>query len=174
MRKSSNPSRPTHAAQLPDPGNTVRAADEGSYLPPYCQPAQKGQVPPKAEQHARTRELAGPWVAGVARLQSMPPLAGFSFHRWGRVCLDCAELVERWGAEMQQLGWSVEDAFGIHPKVPGTAVQCYGLGVLLNGGKLVELTAAGATIERPNGVRHKFIRPPVQSAVPIWTAGDKR
>lgn len=113
--------------------------------------------------------VAHSWQASVAQLQHMPVLAGFAVVRWEQVCLDCAALVDGWGAEMLRLGWSAEDAFGVHPNAPGAAVHCYGLGVLLNGGSVVAMTAAGAVIEGVTKVRQSFTRRRAQGAVPIWT-----
>lgn len=72
---------------------------------------------------------------------------------------------------MRQLGWSVEDAFGIHPEVPGTAVHCYGLGVMLGDSHVVEMTDSFARIEMRNGVRQTFKRSSILEAVPIWAVG---
>ena len=73
-------------------------------------------------------------MAGVARLQNMPPMVGFTFERWGRVCLDCAGLLAAMGRRCA--GWDGASRTGSASiPAPGAAVNCYGLGVLLNGAR---------------------------------------
>lgn len=120
---------------------------------------------------ARACGDADPWAAGIAELQRMLPLDGFSPDQWMLVQRGCAALLEGWGAEMRRLGWNTADAFGVHPEVPGTAVCCYGLGVLLNGGSVVEMTKAGAKVRCRSGAHQSFTRLAGTGAVPIWTAG---
>ncbi len=71
---------------------------------------------------------------------------------------------------MRALGWSTVDAFGAHPTAPAVAVRSYGLGLLLNGGRVVEMTGTGAGIELRNGVRQTFMRGSGTGAVPVWDA----
>ena len=109
------------------------------------------------------------WIAGVAILQRMPLLPGFSPGRWRTMVQDCASLLDQWGAEMHRLGWSAVDGFGVHPWACGGAVQCYGLGILLNGKSVTELTSTKATIDCLGGVCQSFTRRSATGAVPIWT-----
>ncbi len=90
--------------------------------------------------------------------------------RWALLCSDCSSLLERHGGDMRALGWSTADAFGAHPTAPAAAVCCYGLGLLLNGGREVEMTGMGATIELRNAVRQTFLRGSGTGAAPIWDA----
>jgi len=108
------------------------------------------------------------WAAGIAKLQEMLPLKGFALDRWTMICMDCARLLEQHGDDMRALGWSTVDAFGAHPTAPAVAVRSYGLGLLLNGGRVVEMTGTDAGIELRNGVRQTFMRVPSGSAVPVW------
>ncbi len=111
---------------------------------------------------------ADPWAAGVADLQRMTPLDGFTSMQWTQTGIDAAELLRTYGTDMHRLGWDAADAFGLHPDVLGRAVRAWGLALLLDGGRVVEITAAGATIERPNGVRQSFTRRSGNGAVPAW------
>jgi len=88
------------------------------------------------------------------------------------VQLDCAALLDQHGAKMRRLGWSAEEACGIHPTSPWAAIHCYGLGPLLDGRKVVDLTATGATIEHAGGVRLTFARRPMPGVVAIWSVGS--
>lgn len=108
------------------------------------------------------------WVAGMKRIQRMLPPKGFVFDRWALVCSDCARLLEQHGVELRRLGWSAEDAFGAHPSAPAAAVRCYGLGLLLGGGEVVELAADHTRVKRPSGALLTFRRTANPGAVPIW------
>ena len=112
-----------------------------------------------------------PWAAGIAKLQIMYPLDGFSMSQWKWVQHGCTSLLASHGAEMTRLGWTVEDAFGAHPGVPGSAIHAYGLGLLLGDGKVVEMTESGARIETRRGVGQSFTRRSNAWSVPIWTVG---
>lgn len=98
----------------------------------------------------------------------MLPPKGFSSDRWELLCSDCTRLLEHHGDDLRRLGWSTVDAFGVHPTAPAVAVRCYGLGLLLKGAKVIELTDAGAKIEMPSGARQTFARMSGTGAVPIW------
>ena len=111
---------------------------------------------------------AGTWAAGVKRLQRMLIPKGFASDRWALICADCARLLEQHGADLRRLGWSIEDAFGAHPHAPAVAARCYGLGLLMNGGELVDLTERSAGIKLPSGARHTFVRAANTGAVPLW------
>ena len=115
-----------------------------------------------------------PWADGVAQLRRMMPLDGFSVAQWHQIATDAAALLTAWGNEMHQLGWSAADAFGIHPDVLGRAVRGWGLALLLDGGRVVDVTAAGATIKRLNGVQQSFTRRSGNGAVPVWEIGPAR
>ena len=126
------------------------------------------RIRPRAEPLPPAGDEVAAWAQGVARLQKMPPLPGFAAVRWASVVGDCARLLAHNGPDLRRLGWGVEDAFGVHPDAPGDAVHCYGLGLLLNGGNVVELTGQAAVIKLPNGVRQTFRRSARAGAVPVW------
>ena len=130
-----------------------------------CPPADELPTPPTAIEPSQS----DPWAAGIARLQRMQPPLGFSVDAWKLVRLGCARLLCTHGDEMRRLGWSTEDAFGVHPHAPAPAIHCYGLGVLLNDSRVVVMTRGGATVELSGGIRHSFTRRPMPEAVPIWT-----
>lgn len=108
------------------------------------------------------------WAAGVKRLQRMLPPKGFAIDRWAMICTDCPRLLEQHGADLRRLGWATTDAFGAHPHAPAAAVRCYSLGLLMNGGSLVDLSEQGATISLPSGAQHRFVRVGGKDAVPLW------
>lgn len=119
-------------------------------------------------------QSADPWAAGVADLQRMAPLDGFTSSQWARIGRDAANLLRTRGADMHRLGWDAADAFGLNPDVLGRAVRAWGLALLLDAGRVVDMTAAGAVIERPNGVRQSFTRRSGNGAVPAWEMSIRR
>ncbi len=112
------------------------------------------------------------WAAGIAHLQKMPPLDGFSFPQWRRVQQGCATLLASHGKEMRRLGWTAEDGFGVHPDVPVAGVHCYGLGIVLGDSRVIEMTDKFARLLLRSGVTQSFTRLPSPWAVPIWTVAS--
>lgn len=108
------------------------------------------------------------WRTGVSRVQAMPPPIGFPPERWRQVQQDTARLLDEHGGELHGLGWSATDLFGVHPAVPGVAVCCAGLAVVLGGARVVEATPEQAVFVRPNGARLTYRRAPSSEAVPLW------
>ena len=113
--------------------------------------------------------VSDPLAAGVVRLQRMRPLAGFTPRRWRLVQLGCASLLRSHGHSLLQLGWSAEDAFGVHPDALGAAVRCYGLGLLLQDGDVMAMSETSASIRCGDGSRQTYMRgvmPP--ETVLVW------
>lgn len=111
---------------------------------------------------------ADAWSSGIARIQRMLAPAGFALDRWAQIATDCAALIERHGGDLRRLGWSTAEVFGAHPDAPAVAVRCYGLGLLIGGGEVVELTAEHARIARPSGAALTYRRASNPGAVPVW------
>ncbi len=109
-----------------------------------------------------------PWYDGVAAMQMMPSPPRWTDRRWWRACLDAAALLEVHGADLQGLGWTASDVFGLHPEAPGGAVDAFGLALLLGGGMVAELTGDGAMILRPSGAQLTMRRGSRRAAVPAW------
>ena len=127
--------------------------------------------PVKSSQLENSTSTTDPWAAGVADLARMTPPDGFTYSQWRRIGSDAAELLHTHGADMHRHGWDAADAFGVHPDALGRAVRAWGLALLLDGGRVVDVTDIGATIERPNGVRQSFTRRSGSGAVPVWEIG---
>ena len=112
-----------------------------------------------------------PWADGVAKLQTIDRLIGFSPQQWRQAQYGCATLLASHWEDMTRLGWTVEDAFGLHSEAGGNAVQCSGLGVLLGNGKVIEMTDQSARIVLRTGSMQTFRRRPnIWGTVPIWDA----
>ena len=111
------------------------------------------------------------WNEGVARLQHMQPLPGFSVFAWALIRRGCAELLLDWGTELERLGWSTCEVWGCHPSAPGPAVHVYGLGLLVRDGAVVRVAADAAIIRTAGGALQSYTRRTHPEAVPIWTLG---
>jgi hypothetical protein len=79
--------------------------------------------------------------------------------RWHQAIVDAATFISEWGAQAQAFGWTERELFGL-PDVPDRPRPSYqrlsrydqtGLGWLLQGRRVVELTKDKAVIETANG-----------------------
>ena len=74
-----------------------------------------------------------------------------------------------WGKQAADLGWSTPDLFGAHPKAPAARFSCMGLLLLVNGGRVIAITAETAVIQLQSGARLTYTRrPPEAECVPLW------
>jgi hypothetical protein len=103
------------------------------------------------------------WAEGFARLNSNEPPADVPPHRWLRFIDDCGHFLDGgWAARVTALGWGPLDLFGCKRERPFARLEHAGLLWLLNGRKLVALTANGAVIETPSGNRQTYRRSPIE------------
>jgi hypothetical protein len=107
------------------------------------------------------------------RLPSVP-LGDYSSARWATLRRDVDDFAaSAWSAQAAALGWSELDLFGVHATRPAIRVDQAGLVVLLDGCKIVELSANGAILETPAGARQSYRRKPEQPGrVLIWELGS--
>ena len=110
------------------------------------------------------------WVEGLARLDPACPPHDVPLQRWAQFIEDGRQFIgQGWAAQAQGLGWSALDLFGCHEAAPFARIAQQGLLWLLNGRRLVALTAGGATIETSNGGRLSYRRAPGEAGqVPVW------
>ena len=74
-----------------------------------------------------------------------------------------------WAIQAHELGWTVLDLFGAHKIAPEARWDCAGLVVLIGGGRVVAMTDASATIQRPSGSPLSYSRTPaLPDAMPLW------
>ena len=79
--------------------------------------------------------------------------------RWAQFIDDArAFLASGFSGQAQVLGWTNTDLFGCDDERPYARIDCMGLVWLLNGDRLVALTADAAVIERESGARLLFRR----------------
>jgi len=63
-----------------------------------------------------------------------------------------------WAEEAARLGWTDLDLFGVDGDRPYTRIDGLGLVPALDGCKIVALSAEGAILETPGGVRQSYRR----------------
>ena len=102
------------------------------------------------------------WAEALARLDPMRPPGDMSPKRWLRFIDDCGRFLDSgWAAHAAKLNWHPLDLFGCDRERPFARVDHAGLLWLLNGRKLVALTADTAAIATPSGGTLTFRRRPV-------------
>ena len=89
------------------------------------------------------------------------PLGDSPPRRWAQLLADTEALIAGgWAAQARALGWTALDLFGCDPDRPFARIDQQGLCWLLNGRKVIALTATAATIETPTGARLTYRRSP--------------
>jgi hypothetical protein len=99
------------------------------------------------------------WAQGFARLDPDMPPADVPARRWQRFIDDCGRFIDSgWAERATSLGWGPVDLFGCDRERPIARLERAGLLWLLNGRKLVALTADTATIETLKGTHQTYRR----------------
>ena len=109
------------------------------------------------------------WAEALARLDLSRPPCDMSPKRWLQFIDDCGRFLDGgWAARADELGWGPLELFGCDRVNPFARLDRAGLLWLLNGGKLVALTAATATIETTGRARQTYRRSSIEvSAVAL-------
>ena len=103
------------------------------------------------------------WAEALARLDPMRPPGDVSPKRWLRFIDDCGRFLDSgWAIRAAKLNWHPLDLFGCDRERPFARLDHAGLSWLLNGRKLVALTADTAAIATPSGGSLTFRRRPVE------------
>lgn len=103
------------------------------------------------------------WAEALARLDPVCPPYDVPPKRWVQVIDDCGRFIDSgWASKAEALGWGPFDLFGCDRRRPFSRVDRAGLLWLLNGRKLVALTADTATIETQFGSRQTYRRHSVE------------
>jgi hypothetical protein len=99
------------------------------------------------------------WAEGLARLNPSKPPADVPPRRWLRFIDDCGLFLDgAWASRAVELGWGPLDLFGCDRERPFARIDHASLLWLLNGRKLIALTADMAVIETPTGGRQTYRR----------------
>jgi hypothetical protein len=103
------------------------------------------------------------WAEALARLDPMRPPADVSPKGWLCFIDDCGRFLDSaWATHAAKLNWHPLDLFGCDRERPFARVDRAGLLWLLNGRKLLALTADTAAIATPSGGSLTFYRRPVE------------
>jgi hypothetical protein len=98
---------------------------------------------------------------GFARLDPARPPDDVPQRRWRQFIDDCGTFLDSgWPTKATALGWGAADLFGCDRLKPFARVDRLGLLWLLNGRRIVALTADSATIETASGGRLTYRRVP--------------
>jgi hypothetical protein len=99
------------------------------------------------------------WAEGLSRLDPARLPADVSPRRWRQFIEDAGRFLDGgWAARAPALGWRALDIFGCDRERPFVRLDRAGLIWLINGGKLIAMTADSATIERQSGARQTYRR----------------
>jgi hypothetical protein len=79
--------------------------------------------------------------------------------RWRQAVNDAGIFLDRWGYAAEQLGWPIEDVFGLHPKAPLSRFDYMGIIWGLRGARVLALAATEAVTENQGGARLVWRRP---------------
>jgi hypothetical protein len=107
------------------------------------------------------------WHVILEELKGSNPIQGFTVGRWQTVVDDAESFLARWAEAAHQLGWTGLDLFGVHPTAPAARHDVMGLIPLLQGGTVVALTEAAATIRRSSNATLTYRRADQTGAVCI-------
>lgn len=112
------------------------------------------------------------WKTYFGWMETGPKLECFGEHRWNLMTDDAAAFLKCWGKIAHQLGWTTLDLFGVHPAAPAARFDVMGLIPVLNGGRVITISAEGATIKAPSGAILTYRRPDQAGAVPVTECAD--
>jgi TubC N-terminal docking domain len=106
------------------------------------------------------------WIAGVARLTTMPPPRAYPAHAWQQLFTDAEQFLDNWAQQAAALGWPAWELFGCHRRAPWGRIDGMGLVLLLHGDQLAALTASEAVIRRASGAHQTWRRKPADPLHP--------
>jgi hypothetical protein len=93
-----------------------------------------------------TRDVpAGPYREALARLAARLP-EDVPADRWRRFLADAESFLDTWADKANQMGCTAEELFGLHPTAPMARYDCMGLLWMLQGERVIALTATMAKL----------------------------
>jgi hypothetical protein len=108
-------------------------------------------------------------IDGLAALDKMAPLAGFSADRWTTMVKAMWRFGNQHAMDALQLGWTVTDLFGLNPYAPATRVDGRGIATMLSEGeRVVKISSDAIVIEKPSGAHLTFRPNNGAPSVPAW------
>ena len=114
------------------------------------------------------------WAEALGRLDPVCPPCDIPPMRWLRLIDDCARFIDDgWAARAEALGWGPLDLFGCNRDKPFARISQAGLLWLLEGRKLLALTADTAAIATQSGGKLTFYRRQLETGgVLAWELGS--
>jgi hypothetical protein len=104
------------------------------------------------------------WAEALAQLDPAKPPADVPLARWQQFIDDCGRFLDLgWANRAEALGWRPSELFGFDRERPLARYEHMGLLWILQGGKLVALTAQTATIDTLTGSLQTYRRVPIGS-----------
>lgn len=115
-----------------------------------------------------THTLPADLSDGLRALRSMLRPAMANPQNWSGIVRDCLALADDgWAVQALALGWEPLHLWGVSPAIGGF-VDLEGLGVWLNGRRILALTEASCIVQDGPSARSIFNRRPMGGAVLIW------
>jgi hypothetical protein len=155
VQKSQSPLTSEHIEQIEQRRELVTAAQDDTWTD-------------AEEERAAIIEYDGgaprPWAGALARLDPANPPADVPLARWQQFIDDCGRFLDLgWSNRAEAFGWGPLDLFGCDRERPLARYDRMGLLWLIQGGKLVALTADSAKIDTLTGALQTYPRRPIDS-----------
>ncbi len=110
------------------------------------------------ERAAMNEEAPRAWADGFARLCTLPRHPDYTETRWQGLIDDAGLFLDLWATQVDGLGWSTQEVFGVHHAKPETRIDLMGLVPCIDGRKVIAVSADSATIETLTGARQRIFR----------------
>jgi hypothetical protein len=154
VQKSPSPHTSEHFEQIEQRPERVTAAHDDTWTG-------------AEEERAAVIEYDGggrrPWAEALARLDPAKPLSDVPLDRWQQFIDDCGRFLDQgWANRAEALGWGPLDLFGCDRARPLSRYDGMGLLWIIQGRRLVALTAETATIDTLTGSLQTYRRRPVE------------
>jgi hypothetical protein len=155
VQKSQSPLTSEHIEQIEQRRELVTAAQDDTWTDAQ-------------EERAAIIEYDGgaprAWAEALARLDPANPPADVPLPRWQQFIDDCGRFLDLgWANQAEAFGWGPRDLFGCDRERPLARYDHMGLLWMIQGGKLVALTAQTATIDTLTGSLLAYRRVPIGS-----------
>ncbi|MDD3182400.1 MAG: hypothetical protein PHD48_06325 [Alphaproteobacteria bacterium] len=114
------------------------------------------------------------WAEGFATLCTMSRPAAYTQRRWEQIINDGGLFLDQWKKQVVALGWQAVDVFGVCPDAPEWQYDQMGLVPLLEGRRVVAITADSARIMCADGAALTYYRKTMAAgSVILWKLGGK-
>jgi hypothetical protein len=112
------------------------------------------------------------WAEGFAMLNLTRVPSDFSQKEWERVLDDGGRFLDEWADKASELGWTVDEVFGVTPYDSPGRRHRQGLVFLIAGGEVVDMSDRRATIRRQDRTILTRFAGTTSNVEGIWTVLD--